>query len=159
MEEQPFIVKYQCGHECQADPELFSNREELYRAAESFPCPDCCRNSTLELQFDPVIYVNMQKLSHEMSALVLEVTQCCPSLENLLTLTGYTRRGRSLDELTPGGKPKNERHAVWRKEFWFAASTNPFHVIALTDLVKDEARWLATYLPAEDPVRYLDFPD
>lgn len=152
-------VTYLCGHKTIPELDLLASREELYRAAESFSCPACCRESAITLGMNTQVYVNMQSLSDDMSALVLEVTQCCPPLENLLALTGYARRARSLDELNPGGKPKDERKAVWRKEFWFAAATNPFHVIALIELVKDEARWLQDYLLQPDAVHFLDFPE
>lgn len=159
MDDSLHVIKYLCGHQYPPDPDIHANREELYRAAESFPCPECCKGSARVLHIDTLVYVNMQSLSEEMSALVLEVTQCCPPLENLLALTGYSRRGRSLDELTPGGQVWNDHHAVWRKEFWFAAATNPFHIIALIDLVKEEAHWLSHYLPGgADAIRYLDFP-
>ncbi len=135
-----------------------SSREDLYRAAEVFSCPVCCKESASALQLETQVFVNMQQLSDEMSALVLEVMHACRPLEDLLALTGYVRREGSRDELSPGGLPGDGPHAVWRKEFWFAAATHPFHVIALIDLVKDEARWLETYLPESSAVNYLGFP-
>lgn len=100
----------------------------------------------------------MQQLPGAMSALVVEITQACQLLANLLELIGYVCREGSHDELNPGGPPRDEQCAVWRKEYWFAAATHPFHMIALIDLVKDEVHWLETYLPGSDAVHYLGFP-
>ncbi|MDR3412163.1 MAG: hypothetical protein P4L87_14665 [Formivibrio sp.] len=151
-------ITYRCGHEEFLEWSAMTSREDLYRAAEIFPCPGCCRLSANESQLDTQVFVNMQQLSEGMSALVVEVTQVCVLLEELLALMGYVRREGSLDELHPGGAPRDEQHAVWRKEFWFAAATSPFQVIALLDLVKDEARWLSNYLPEPNAVHYLGFP-
>lgn len=100
----------------------------------------------------------MQQLPGAMSALVVEITQACQLLANLLELIGYVCREGSHDELHPGGPPKDEQCPVWRKEYWFAAATHPFHMIALIDLVKDEVHWLETYLPESHAVHYLGFP-
>ncbi len=152
------VVKYGCGHPYLTDRDSWVRLGHLYRIAEPLACSECCKTSALKLGIDTLIYVNMQRLSEKMSALVLEVTEVCPSLEALLLEADYCRHERSLDELNPGDVTGGEPHAVWRKEFWFAADTDPLHVISLIDLVKDEARWLASYLPNPYPVRYFEFP-
>lgn len=152
------VVRYGCGHQYLTDLDSWVKRNEWYRLAEPLACSECCKISAVELGINTQVYVNMQRLSEKMSALVLEVTEVCPLLEALLIASGYSRCGRSLDELSPGGAAECGPYAVWRKEFWFAVDTDPLHVIALIDLVKEEARWLADYLPNPYPVRYFEFP-
>lgn len=149
-------MTYLCGHQASFEhSKLFSGDSDY--AARAFPCPSCCRATAL--QAGAQVFVNMQKLSDEMSAIVLEVTDAYPLLERLLERDGYSHHGRSLDEFNPGqlisGSAEDQ---AWRKEYWFASNTEPGHVVALIGLVKEEVSWLEEYLPHPGSVHYLDFP-
>lgn len=157
MDHLVHTLTYACGHKLPSPINVSNHRESLYLAAVSFSCPRCCKESAEYHHLKTQVYVNMQRLSDDMSALVLEVTRVSEPLEQLLEFTGYTRRAQSLDELNPGGEVSDASRAVWRKEFWFAAVTNPFHVISLIDLVKDEAQWLREYLSDSSAVHFLGF--
>ena len=153
-------VEYLCGHKEFPSCEALSSRANLYCDAESFPCPCCCKDSAQSLLVSTQVFVNMQYMSVEMSALVLEVVDAYPFLERILRRAGYAQKSPSRDELTPGDAVAFESSCmVWRKEFWFDVDTNPLHVIALIDVVKDEVAWLEGYLPQAQAVHYLDFPD
>lgn len=150
-------MSYLCGHKVQFMPEKLIDSDDAACLVKMFPCPACCRATAAN--FQPELFVNLQKLSADMSAIVLEVVQAYPLLSQLLERDGYSRHGRSLDELHPGGSVSAaQKDSVLRKEFWFAASTEPAHVVALLDLVKCEVSWLEQYLIQADAVHYLDFP-
>lgn len=151
-------LQYVCGHRQLADTGFLDRREELCDAAVTVPCPACCRQVAEVEGVFPAVFVNVQRLSNEMSAFVLELTEVYAPLDGLLEQTGYARRARSVDELTPACVMVDHAGSAWRKEFWFASSSNPFHVIALIELVKEEVHWLSCYLPDAGAVHYLDFP-
>lgn len=152
-------LQYVCGHELSVDSGFLERKEEWCGAAVTIPCPTCCRLLAEENGVFPAMFINVQRISDEMSAFVLELTEICVPLDALLQQIGYAKRARSVDELTPGGFADELPGSVWRKEFWFASSTNPFHVLALVELVKEEAHWLSNYLPDVGAVHYLDFPE
>ncbi|SFN95120.1 hypothetical protein SAMN05660284_02595 [Formivibrio citricus] len=151
-------VLYACGHKQVADSGLLARRGDLIDVASANPCTDCCRRIAEEAGAFPAVFVNVQRISDEMSAFVLELTEVYSPLDEILAQTGYARSARSLDELTPGGVVDEYADSVWRKEFWFSLSTDPLHVLALMELVKEETGWLSGYLPDAGAVHYLDFP-
>lgn len=152
-------LRHACGHSQQAFEGQDDALAELDRMALSVPCPDCCRMETAKTGQYPAVFVNLQRLSDEMSAFVLEVTDVGVPLTFLLQDVGYAKRARSVDELTPGGTEPVGKGSVWRKEFWFAAATSPLYVLALHGLVKDEVTWLSRYLPDSGAIHFLDFPE
>lgn len=152
-------VEYLCGHKEFPSGDVLSSRAGLYCDAESFPCPCCCKDSAHSHLLNTQVFVNMQCMSVDMSAFVLEIVDAYPFLEKILRRTGYAQKSPSLDELTLSDASASESsYMVWRKEFWFALDTHPLQVIALIDLVKDEVGWLEAYLPRAQAVHYLDFP-
>lgn len=158
MNEACTVIEYKCGHKAFPTGEVLSSREGLYRDAECFPCPECCKKAAYSASHQTRVFVNMQRMSSEMSALVLEVADAYPFLEKILYQTGYSKKKSAQDELTLEGALCGEAaFMVWRKEFWFAVDTDPLHVVALVDLVKDEVSWLEGYLPHAQSVSYLSF--
>ncbi|MBM3116258.1 hypothetical protein [Jeongeupia naejangsanensis] len=151
-------MTYRCGHALQALPSSFEQNEAfLIRVA--FTCPDCIAEITRRAVLDTRAYVNMQQISPGMAAFVIEVSQTHDELGKLLAAVGYVRRGKSLDELTPGIEVVEEDGCVWRKELWFATNTDPRHVVALIQHIKMETAWLGSYLPGEmAAVQYFSFP-
>ncbi|WP_373975857.1 hypothetical protein NT239_03580 [Chitinibacter sp. SCUT-21] len=143
-------VTYKCGH-AYAAYEVDHRKEhfaELVDSAKHFLCPDCCRAEFKLLELNCQAYANLQQMSPDMSAFIIEVTKVISPLSDILLLNDYQQRAPSLDELTPGGEPLDLPHAVWRKEFWFANNTNPMHVVMLMEHVKQEIDWLASYMPS-----------
>lgn len=141
---------YKCSHE-HPEQDLDERKEHynsLVASGLEFLCPDCCRAEFKLLELDCQAYANLQQMSPEMSAFVIEVTRVISPLSEILALNDYQQRAPSLDEVTPGGEPLDLPHAVWRKEFWFANATNPSHVVMLMEHVKQEMDWLATYMPS-----------
>ncbi|QLI80356.1 hypothetical protein HZU75_01735 [Chitinibacter fontanus] len=141
---------YKCGH---AHPILpYDERKEhfaeLVETGKAFLCPQCCRTEFKLLELKCEAYANLQQMSPEMCAFVIEVTRVISPLSEILALNDYQQRAPSIDELTPGGDPLDLPHAVWRKEFWFANNTNPVHVVMLMEHVKQEIDWLASYMPS-----------
>ena len=151
---------YSCGHTHLNDAyeRADDHSQTLSWAATSLPCAGCCRDSLRVLDLRPQVYVNLQQLSPGMAAFVIEVSEVVQPLDGVLDLTGYTRRAPSADELHPGGDAFDVPCAVWRKEYWFANETEPMHVVALLRHLKQEMRWLETYLPdGERAVHFADF--
>jgi hypothetical protein len=142
-------LTYKCGHS--HSKTHFEDFEEyqaaLIESAVSFLCPQCCRAQFVLLELNCQAYANLVQMSSEMSAFTIEVSQVIDPLSELLEVNGYQQRAPSVDELTPGGEPFDLPHSVWRKEFWFANSTDPEHVVALMNHLKQEMDWLSTYLP------------
>jgi hypothetical protein len=141
---------YRCGH---AYPAVqFDERKEhlaeLVATGQTFLCPDCCRAAFALLELNCEAYANLQQMSPDMNAFVIEVTRVISPLSDILALNDYQERAPSVDELTPGGEPLDLPHTVWRKEFWFANDTNPVHVVMLMEHVKQEITWLASYMPS-----------
>ncbi|GHD55692.1 hypothetical protein [Jeongeupia chitinilytica] len=135
-------------------------QNEAYLIRVAFTCPECVAEVTRRAGLDTRAYVNMQQISPGMAAFVIEVSQTHDELGKLLAAIGYARRGKSLDELTPGIEVLEDDGCVWRKELWFATNTDPRHVVALIQHIKLEAAWLGSYLPREmAAVQYFAFPD
>lgn len=151
------IMSYLCGHKISAMPNKLMDSEDAAHRVRIFPCPECCKAAAVGSRAR--VFVNLQKISEEMSAIVLEVVDVYPLLAQMLMRDGYSPHGRSRDELHPGQSLAGTgEDSVLRKEFWFAASTEAAHMVALIDLVKDEVSWLEQYLPQPGAVLYLDFP-
>lgn len=151
---------YLCGHEHsrEAYERADDHSQTLSWAAITLPCPACCKDSLQELDLSPQVYVNLQQISPGMAAFVIEVSDVVQPLDGVLELTGYIRRAASADELHPGGDVFDLPCAVMRKEYWFASETEPMHVVALLRHLKQEMRWLETYLPAgERAIHFADF--
>ena len=143
------LPQYACGHahSASAYDRADDHSQTLSWAATDLPCPSCCRHLLATLDLNPEVYVNLQQLSPSMAAFVIEVNEVAQPLDGVLELTGYVRRAASADELNPGGDAFDLPDAVWRKEYWFANETEPMHVVALLRHLKQEMRWLETYLP------------
>ncbi|WP_255987950.1 hypothetical protein [Chitinolyticbacter albus] len=138
-------MTHRCGHPLSSVPAIEQHEAYLIRAA--FPCQHCLCEMARKQALDTHAYVNLQQLSPGMAAFVVEVTRTSDELGDLLAAVGYAKRGRSRDELTPGELASGAADEVWRKEFWFATSTDPQHVISLVDHIKLEMSWLGEYLP------------
>lgn len=141
---------YKCGHAHLAD-QLDESKEHLaslMNSAKDTLCPECCRVEFQLLELDCQAYANLQHMSSEMSAFVIEVSGIIEPLSSILAQNDYQQRAPSIDELTPGGEAFDLPHSVWRKEFWFANTTDPVHVVMLMDHLKQEMDWLASYMPS-----------
>ncbi len=151
-------LTHRCGHPLSNGP-LFE-QDEAYLIRAAFPCAHCLREMARKQSLETHAYVNLQQLSPGMAAFVVEVSQGSDELGDLLAAVGYAKRGRSRDELTPGATARGDADEVWRKEFWFATSTDPRHVVSLVDHIKMEMSWLGEYLPGgAASVDFCSFPN
>ncbi|XZG69835.1 hypothetical protein ACTSKR_14435 [Chitinibacteraceae bacterium HSL-7] len=152
-------MSFRCGHALdELNGDVAHQEAALIRAA--FPCPDCLVAFARRQQCTTRIHVNLQKIAPGMAAFVAEVADACDEFGSLLATLGFARRARSRDELTPGGEVADASRGVWRKEFWFAVSTEPHLVVMLDAHVKSEMHWLSCYCPdGIKAVDYFSFPE
>ncbi|QKJ67820.1 hypothetical protein HQN60_14425 [Deefgea piscis] len=153
------LPHYICGHHhpLEAYQQADDHSQTLCWSAMTLPCPNCCTQIVQTLDLNPQVYVNLQQLSSSLTAFVIEVSEVSQPLDGVLSLTGYVQRAASIDELHPGGDIFDLPNAVWRKEYWFDNDTEPMHVVALLRHLKQEMRWLETYLP--QGMRAIHFAD